>query len=168
MRAPPPFSRAQSPARDSPESLPSADLSSLNFSFGQYPTTHTSFPFDQPFANSPSTVDRIFDVDSDIPRPEILDQLYPIFFSKMGCHFPFLSLASLKALDSDDPSTRVNAYARFLFFFFCRTFPTTWGTTNSNFSPVPSSSMLSVLSLHGMFRLNSCTSIGSPAVPGPL
>ncbi|KAM0753522.1 hypothetical protein T439DRAFT_322417 [Meredithblackwellia eburnea MCA 4105] len=122
-RAAPTFSRAASPdllTSSSPasSSLPSGgagDLSStLDFVFGgqHYPTDHTSFP--GPFlpfgqANSPASVVRIFDDESDIPRPEVLDHLYPLFLERMGCYFPFLSLESLNALDCDDPETRVTA-----------------------------------------------------------
>lgn len=52
-----------------------------------------------------STRDRLFDDGSDVPKPEVLDELYPLFFSKMGSHFPFLTERELRALDGPDDSS---------------------------------------------------------------
>lgn len=124
IRAPPTFSRAPSPVHDSPStshpqtSLPQPDLASSSSDLTTLDllphhfdpsTTHTSVPFGQPFADSPATVRLLFDEGSDVPTSDVLDVLYPIFFHKIGCQFPFLSLPSLQTLDSDDPSSQVTA-----------------------------------------------------------
>lgn len=57
----------------------------------------------------PSRVDRFFEEGADVPRQEIQEMLFDLFFKHMGSHFPFLSLRYLQQLDSNDsPSKRVD------------------------------------------------------------
>ncbi|KAF5371179.1 hypothetical protein D9758_004208 [Tetrapyrgos nigripes] len=132
FRAPYPGSRCPSPTpfESSPQlSEPSLKDHTTSFSFeplhytnGEVLNHHPSIaPIasgsgHQPLLSSPSIpifppqIDSPYDPGSDIPRPLWLNKLLPLFFMRMGSHFPFLTEASLLAnIDHDDPSKRVTA-----------------------------------------------------------
>ncbi|KAK7044133.1 hypothetical protein VNI00_007850 [Paramarasmius palmivorus] len=121
FRAPIPGSRAASPTLgESPTSGTSSDFDFNNpkTSFSFEPIHYTNPTFSSPHTMDLSGIggstvtasDSPFDANSDIPRPAVLQKLLPLFFARMGSHFPFLTESSLMSnIDHEDPSRRVTA-----------------------------------------------------------
>ncbi|ESK85307.1 pathway-specific nitrogen regulator [Moniliophthora roreri MCA 2997] len=121
FRAPIPGSRSVSPTLgESSNSGTPTDFDFNNpktsFSFEPIHYTHPTYSSHQTMDISGiggSTVtasDSPFEANSDIPRPTVLQKLLPLFFARMGSHFPFLTEASLMSnIDHEDPSRRVTA-----------------------------------------------------------
>lgn len=104
------FSRAVSPVYESPPAFSNIFNSFSdpnNFSsFNRHQSDLSSFPMFPSYPSAPPGADstggsttRFYDDGSDVPRSEILDHLYPIFFERMASNFPFLSLSYLRELD---------------------------------------------------------------------
>ncbi|KAL0574165.1 hypothetical protein V5O48_007793 [Marasmius crinis-equi] len=129
FRAPIPGSRCASPApgggdsSTSPSSTTTTSIpdllnfSTLNSSFSFEPIHYTPAP--TYFPESPSTTtttltvtssETPYDPASDIPKPIVLQKLIPLFFERMGSHFPFLTEGGLLSnVDHEDPGRRVTA-----------------------------------------------------------
>ncbi|KAG7089886.1 hypothetical protein E1B28_011520 [Marasmius oreades] len=121
FRAPIPGSRCPSPvlgessSSPSPSSFPdvfSSNLGNTSFSFEPIHYTNSDTFIPDPNASTPTVTssDSPYDPLSDIPKPIVLQKLLPLFFSKMGSHFPFITEESLLSnIDHEDPGRRVTA-----------------------------------------------------------
>lgn len=116
-RAPPPGSRYASP--DVGSVTPHTDLYKLTglTPFSVEPIHDgPGAPLPRPGAqngeagNPDCFPDSPYDDNSDLPRAPILQELLPLFFSRMGSHFPFLTESLVMGdIDHGDPSRRVTA-----------------------------------------------------------
>lgn len=87
IAAAPSFSRAVSPTGFAPSAAPQSFSSAPSFASA---------------AHARPDSDRFYDLDADMPKTEIQQHLYPIFFARMGSLFPSLSLPFLESLNSSN------------------------------------------------------------------
>lgn len=100
IRAPPSQSRAATPEHITNATAAEANSFSPIFSFENFPLfSGITPPTMEASANQP----KFFEPGSDVPRKEILDELLPLFFSRMGSLFPFLSLSDVQSADDESP-----------------------------------------------------------------
>lgn len=108
IAAPPAFSRDQSPSPPTSSSFPSQGLSMFDAS------TSFAFPYYQHGSQVPPILtqqsvpraERFFEEGSDMPREEIKNELFNVFFSRVGSLFPFLDRRAVTQLDDrDSPAT---------------------------------------------------------------
>ncbi|KAF9266499.1 hypothetical protein L218DRAFT_71553 [Marasmius fiardii PR-910] len=120
FRAPIPGSRCPSPALGESSASPSTSLPDIfssnlgNTSFSYEPIHYTNTDALNPDPNTSTLTvtssDSPYDPSSDIPKPIVLQKLLPLFFSRMGSHFPFITETSLLSnIDHEDPGRRVTA-----------------------------------------------------------
>ncbi|KAJ8072232.1 hypothetical protein PM082_015791 [Marasmius tenuissimus] len=130
FRAPIPGSRCPSPSppdsltsptvtsSSTSNSIPDIFSSNLSSSFSFEPIYYTRTPayFPDNADNLHATTltvtssDSPYDPSSDIPKPIVLQKLIPLFFERMGSHFPFLTEGMLLSnIDHPDPGRRVTA-----------------------------------------------------------